>query len=98
MGPILRSLPAFGGAKGDQGLLRLGVAGLAEPGETGKKIAVEFPGVGDPGYMVRLSEMPRGLPRGFFTRRCEMFGLAAGSGAAPVSLDHYGIGDEAALS
>jgi hypothetical protein len=33
-------------------LLRLGVAGLAEPGATGKKIVVEFPGVGDPGYMV----------------------------------------------
>ena len=70
LGPILRSL------------LRLGVAGLAEPGETGTKIMVEFPGVGllrqafegqgDPGYMVRFSEMPRGLPRGCLRDRATL--------------------------
>ena len=35
----------------------------AEAREIGTKIVVEFPGVGDHGYPVRFSEMPRGLLR-----------------------------------
>lgn len=43
--------------------LRLGVAGLAEPGEIGTTIVVEFPRGRRPRLHGLVSEMPRGLLR-----------------------------------
>ena len=39
--------------------LRLGVVGLAGPGEIGTKIVVEFPGGGDPGDTATRSGFPK---------------------------------------